>query len=120
MASKSLRLTRKQLEDALGTDHATIKQFERLLLNTRTVRLASSNTTLAADDDLLIMTAGGNITLPRASDLVGKVYTIKRTGSSVTLLPFSPDMIDGSATFSMSTAFQSVSIVSTGSNWVII
>lgn len=60
------------------------------------------------------------ITLPTAANIVGYSFTIKNTGSgTVTLATTSSQTIDGAATQTL-TQYQSLTVVSNGTNWIII
>ena len=67
--------------------------------------------------------AAFQITLPTASGRTGQTYTIKRINSganAVTIGTTSSQTIDGASTYSLSTQYKYVTIVSNGSNWLII
>lgn len=60
-------------------------------------------------------------TLPTAVGVTGQIYTIKNSGTGVvTLATTGGQTIDGSGTLSISTQYQSYTIQSNGSNWIII
>lgn len=68
-------------------------------------------------------TAPITLTLPQASLSSGFKYTIKKIDASanaVTLDPFSSETIDGSATYTLSSQYDSVTVVCNGTNWFII
>jgi hypothetical protein len=69
--------------------------------------------------------AGGafTVTLPTAASITGRMYTIKRTNSganAVTVGTTSSQTIDGSTTYSLSAQYKYVTVISDGSNWLII
>jgi hypothetical protein len=61
------------------------------------------------------------VNLPTASGInIGRVYIIKNSGSgTITVDPDGAQTIDGAATFTLS-QYDSITIVSTGTNWIII
>jgi collagen type VII alpha len=86
----------------------------------------TANYTLTATDSIITASASSGaatMTLPTAVGTAGREYTIKKTDSStnaVTVATTSSQTIDGASTYSLSTQYQSVSIVSDGANWNII
>ncbi len=81
--------------------------------------------TAAGDDTILMNATSGNltVTLPAAAGKVGWVYNIKKTDSSentVTIDGNASETIDGETTLVLTLQYQSVSILSDGSNWHII
>lgn len=82
---------------------------------------ASPYTATASDCVLICNTAGGSITvnLPAAASHAGRIYVIKKTSASntVTVDPNGAETVDGSATLSWTTNYQSYNLVSDGSNW---
>jgi hypothetical protein len=67
--------------------------------------------------------AAFQITLPTAVSKTGQTYTIKRINSganAVTVGTTSSQTIDGSTTYSLSAQYKYVSVISNGSNWLII
>jgi hypothetical protein len=64
-----------------------------------------------------------NVTLPTASGRDGQRYTIKKTDASanvVTVNTTSSQSIDGNATYALSAQWKLVTVVSNGSNWLIV
>lgn len=78
--------------------------------------------TLDGTYDVVEVTATGQtITLPTAASITGRVYTIKLTASgSATVGTTSSQTIDGSTTYSLSAQYKYVTVMSNGSNWIII
>jgi hypothetical protein len=82
--------------------------------------------TASFDDDVILANATGgafSVTLPNAEERKGKVLFIKKTdasGNAVTLDGFDSQTIDGSATHAIASQYNSRTIVSDGSNWMII
>ena len=90
------------------------------------VNSVMANYTATASDRVILCDATGNsitVSLPSASGITGRVYTIKRIDSSANTVTIDPDgseTIDGASTYSLSSQWDFVTIVSDGSNWVII
>jgi hypothetical protein len=77
------------------------------------------------DDVIAVDASGGAVTIsfPVASDFENKIWTIKKIDSSsnaVILDPDSSETIDGATTYSISTQYDSVSIISNGTNFEIV
>ena len=79
---------------------------------------ASTNHT-ATDLDYTIVANGAlTVTLPQASTVRGKILIIKSiTAGTVTVDGYSSETIDGAATASISTIYDSIIVQSDGSNW---
>jgi len=77
--------------------------------------------TLNATHCVVNVTATGQtITLPTASGITGRQYTIKLTASgSCTVDGNGSETIDGATTYSLASQYKYVTIVSDGSNWII-
>lgn len=63
------------------------------------------------------------VTLPTAVGATSKTYTIKRMNAganAVTVACSGAETIDGSATYSLSSQYASVTVVSDNSNWLVI
>jgi hypothetical protein len=81
---------------------------------------------IAAQDLMLVTTGGVTITLPDATTVgTGHVVNIKDSagnaaGDPITIDTVSAQTIDGVATATLDTDFQSLTVVSDGSNWVIV
>ncbi|TWT61706.1 hypothetical protein [Rubinisphaera italica] len=86
----------------------------------------SSTYTIQAGDEVILCDASGGaftITLPSAVDLFGRQYTIKRTNSGVndvTLGTTSSQTIDGQTTQVLGSQYDKLTVVSDGSNWMIV
>jgi hypothetical protein len=90
-----------------------------------TVSAGSSNFTFDSDNDIFLVTSTAAVTgtLPSAATIgSGKIINIKRTGNfAIAIDPFSSQTIDGSSSsYVLNTSFQSVTLVSDGSNWFIL
>lgn len=85
-----------------------------------------SNLTLGIDDCVILCNAGSNsitISLPDASGISGRIYTIKKIDSStnnVTISAYGSQTIDGSNSYVLNSQYKYVTIISDGSNWYII
>ena len=90
------------------------------------VTTITANTTLGATHSIVMCNNGAtkiDITLPTAVGITGRIYTIKKTTSTdsiVTLLTTSAQLIDGSSTLVLSDIQGAVTIVSDGTGWNII
>lgn len=63
------------------------------------------------------------VTLPNATLFHGKTIVVKKTDASlntVTVTPVAAQTIDGAATFVLSSQYETVSIISNGTNWMIV
>lgn len=87
----------------------------------------SSDYNAGANDGLIIANNSSTITinLPTAGDVEGKILHVKKvsaTGASnnVTVDPNLSETIDGSSSYTLDQQYESISIISDGSNWLII
>lgn len=72
-------------------------------------------------DTIEITGATKTITLPAASGIVGKTYTIKLTANSTgTVAGNAAENIDAANTFSLIDQYSSVTIISNGAGWIIV
>ena len=68
-----------------------------------------------------IATIATNITLPTASGSAGYIFNIKNSGTNtVTVSAVGADLIDGSATMTIGTRYNSMTIQSVSTGWIII
>jgi len=89
---------------------------------------STASATLTLDDthDTVVGTLSGTqtFTLPTASGIAGKIYIIKNTSASGTLTvqgTGSPiETIDGASSFLLTVQYQSVTVQSDGTNWIVI
>ena len=94
--------------------------------NWQAVRAITSTATLGWDDNTVFADAtSGAITvnLRAATNMTGKVYTIKKTDASanaVTVDPNGTETVDGAATYALTVQYQSVTIACDGTNWYIL
>ncbi len=90
----------------------------------------TANYTATADDCIIDCTANAfTVSLPTAVGIAGKAYTVKNSGSGViTVDPDGAETIDGSATQTLTSGayggwgspINSITIVSTGANWIVV
>lgn len=82
----------------------------------------SGTYTVTANDCVVDCTANTfTVTLPTAIGLQGQIFTVKNSGTGVvTLAAASGEFIDGAATQIMPVQYESLTIVSTNTGWVII
>jgi hypothetical protein len=103
---KDGKVTAGVLEQAIATKNATFTAD-------------ATASTYLCDVGIAAITAN----LPAAATCPGRIYTFKRTtggASALTIDPNGAETIDGAATYSMPTQWQSVTIQSNGGNWFII
>ena len=88
--------------------------------------VTSTSATLGVDDYVMLVdddTAGSTvtITLPAASR-TGRVYYIKKLGTTANVIidGNSSETIDGATTSTLTTQYESITVISDGSNWHII
>lgn len=93
----------------------------------RSVVTVTTSTYAVVDDDYLILCdASSNaitVALPSASSKEGRELTIKKvdaTGNAVTIDGDASENIDGSSSASISSQYESVTLISNGSDWYII
>ncbi len=86
------------------------------------ITTVTANTTLTASQETVLCNNASNISvsLPSASTIVGKRYTIKKAASNnatVTIAAASGETIDGASTLLLYVKNDYVGIISDGSNW---
>lgn len=93
---------------------------KKLVTEITTTRTAGNEYTILCDDD----TAGGviTVTLPAASGKSGRIYVIKKIGSTANIVidGNASETIDGALTATLTTQWESITIQTNGSNWFII
>lgn len=95
------------------------------LINSLTLTTISANATISNDVTLVDTTSTTiTVTLPTAVGISGKQYTIKdKVGNAgirnITIATTSSQTIDGSTTQIINTAYESLTVISDGSNWYI-
>ena len=87
----------------------------------RTYRAITTAQTLLTNDEIVDCTAGTfTTTLPTAVGVTGKEYTVKNSGVGIiTVATTSSQTIDGASTKTLS-AKASITVLSTGSNWIVL
>lgn len=84
------------------------------------IRTTAVDTTLSASDEILVVSAGATVTLPKASNYKNKQFNIIRSGTgTVTIVPSGTDTINGDTSLDLVAQWSSVVVVSDGLNWVI-
>ena len=88
---------------------------------------AVSYSVISTDQVILVDSTSAirTITLPTAVGIKGKLYTVKdwkgqSATNNITIATTSSQTIDGASTVTMSTNYQTVRVVSDGSNWSVI
>lgn len=98
-------------------------------LDTRTTRTDTLSTTIVGGDAsisvvLVDATAGNRTeTLPAASALTGKYYTIKKIDASantVTVARAGTDTIDGQTSWVLGSRYSAITLISDGNNWFVL
>ncbi len=92
------------------------------------IRAVSANTTIdATDNTVLVNTTSGalTITLPSASGISGRIYTIKKIGTGgidnqLTVSPAGGATIDGGSSYIIYNDYTYVTLQTDGTNWYII
>ena len=77
--------------------------------------------TAKSNDHVINCTGAGtfNITLPSAAGIVGKVYIIKKSGTSTTsVVTTSSQTIDGASSYPITVQWSKVTLMSDGANWI--
>jgi hypothetical protein len=128
MAARPLKILRKQLEAIVGPgDFRAIKQLEDLLRDvqqssTLSVRSVTAAAAVLNDDDVVLASGTFSVTLPVANNSVGRMITVKNIGvGTVTVVATGSDTIDGAASYPLSLAYESVTVVGAGGGaWVIV
>ena len=80
--------------------------------------------TMTVTDDVILCGAGNQtftVTLPAASEATGKVYHIKNVGTgTITVDGNGSETIDGGTTAILTVQYESITILSSGSEWFIL
>ena len=102
-----------------------IKPVASTVIN-RAISTKTTTYTLNANDSVILADATGgafSLNLPTAVGISGTVYDIKRTNSganNVTIDASGAQTIDGALTYVLTVQYQSVTLISDGSNWSIL
>ena len=87
-------------------------------------RAITAARTLDTTDYTVDCTSGSfSVTLPAATgtDMTGRIYNIKNSGTgTITIARTSPNTIDGATSQTLSGRYQTITVQSTGTNWIII
>lgn len=102
--------------------------LRRVLARTSSISSAAitASTALTGDDaTVLVNAAAGAVTLalPAAASVTGQIYTAKKvdsSGNAVVLDPSGAETIDGAATKSITTQWNTLTIQSNGTAWFVI
>lgn len=105
-----------------------LREHAQALNQAAALNLFKSVSTAAAytsglNDHIIKCTAGPyTVTIPSASSMVGKKVTVKRadSGTSTLTIQSASGNIDGSATVTLTTAYQARTLYSDGSAWHLI
>jgi len=87
------------------------------------VTSVSDDYTTTQSDDVILCDASSDaitVTLMPASNVIGKIYYLKKvdsSGNAVTVDGDESETIDGSTTQSLSSQYDSITIISDGNNW---
>ncbi len=88
------------------------------------IRNGGTTTLTETDYTYLVDVDGATVTLPDATNIIGRVYLIMLTAafasSSATVTTTSSQNINSATTYTLSSQFKYVKVQSTGTNWVII
>lgn len=89
---------------------------------TRNIRTVSSDYTVVADDDIILVDTTATITLPSATDLEGYHFIVKNIGSNatVTIVVVDETTIDGFDDQTITEQYNSLTFVSNGTNWFVV
>jgi hypothetical protein len=93
--------------------------------NQATIATKTSAYTLTSSDEIILVdTNAVTLTLPTAVNIEGTVYTIKKINTeydeALTIDPAGSETVDSQATYVIYDVNSGVSIVSNGTNWLII
>lgn len=96
-------------------------QFSPISIDVRSdLRTINTNSNILITDSFVLANGTITLTLPAASTVSGKQYNIKNIGTGeVTLLPQSGEYIDDMANTIIGEQYTALTLLSTGSNWLI-
>lgn len=85
------------------------------------IETAINYTALTTDFTINVTASGVNVNLYTAVGNVGKILNIKNSSNgNITIIPFGAQTIDGETSIKISKKFASLTLQSTGTNWIII
>jgi len=94
--------------------------------SSRPVRSVATATTLTAGDNVLLVDCSGGgrtVTLMPLADVQGRQFVVKQSdggANNITLDGAGSETIDGSTTITTSSAYESVTIIATATEWLTI
>lgn len=115
-----------QMESAPAWQRLVAEAVNPLLNGTRNIVTATATKTLALGEHVLLCNATGGaftVNLPSAGRYEGIQFIIKKIDASanaVTIDGAGAETIDGALTVSLTTQWESRTVISDGSNWLII
>ncbi len=80
----------------------------------------TANYTITATDSTILASGTITITLPSASGITGREYTIKNIATGTITIASGGGTIDGATTLALSTQNESVTLQSNGTNWYVV
>ena len=111
----------KEYLNNLNTELDNLRIDINRFVGTLVTRAITSSATLKAGDELILCNGTFTVTLPLVTSLLGKVYTIKNTGTgTITIDGNNSETIDGQATASLSSQYDFITILSDKSSWHIV
>lgn len=117
---------RQALRTDIWTPHRVEQLFEVLRRLLSPPKTYTTNQTLSGSNNIALFDATSaaiTVTLPKAALHNSRVYSIKKTDSSanaVTVTPDGSETIDGAASYALSAQWKSLTIVSDGTQWLIL
>ncbi len=94
------------------------------LVGTTTLPLTNQTSTYTIDnEDCVVNCTSGTftVTLPTAVGVEGQYFVVKNSGAGViTIEGDGAETIDGAPDFTLSTQYESVTVISNGANWAVI
>jgi hypothetical protein len=129
--TNSISVNSRVLYDSAGSSvlewgSTGIKTVKPVMRFSAQVGSYSTTTTISMEDTIILASASGGsitLTLPAAATYPGKVYKIKKTDSSantVTIDGNASETIDGTLVKYIDNQYDSIEIVSDGTNWAMI
>ena len=108
-------------DDAVDSEHITDGAVDEIHRNST---LATATSTHLIATDIVTVNGAGTpftATLPTAASVAGKMVTVKNVGEdAITVAPSGSQTIDGASSYILYHRYETVSVASDGSNWIII